>query len=94
MYFNGLFNIDGWNREASYIILDDINIKFFPHWKCFIGCQREFVLTDKYRGKQTLKWGKPCIWIGNDDPRDDLSISERDYFSINCHIVIITNKLY
>jgi len=95
MYYNGLFNLDDWDGETNYIILDDFDIKFFPNWKSFIGCQKQFTVTDKYRGKRTVKWGKPCIWLNNDDPRESLSRSQSIWLEANTVILNIgSNKLY
>jgi len=55
MYFNNLLNLDDWDESADYIILDDFSpdiTKFLPSWKCFFGGQKQFTLTDKYRGKR------------------------------------------
>lgn len=88
MYFCGQFNLDDWNDSAEYIILDDFNIKYFPQWKSFLGAQDRFVLTDKYRKKRTVSWGKPCIWLCNDDgnPCGALSRTELDWIELNCVI--------
>ncbi|UDN67472.1 replication-associated protein [robinz virus RP_428] len=96
MYFCGQFNLDDWNSDAKYIILDDFNIKFFPAWKSFFGCQKSFVLTDKYRKKRTVQWGKPCIWLCNDDgdPRRTLSGAESTWLWSNCLIYESDNPLF
>lgn len=67
MYHCGLFNLDEWDGDADYCVLDDIDAGYFPSWKSFMGAQKEFVLTDKYRRKKTVKWGKPTIWLQNPD---------------------------
>lgn len=94
MYFNNLFNLDDWNPEASYIIFDDISFDFIPAPKSFWGAQKSFVVTDKYRKKKTLSFGKPLIFLCN--PEDDPTLSNKwsQWFEDNCTIVKITNKLY
>lgn len=67
MYFQGMFNLDDWEDGAKYAIFDDIDWKFFPNKKQFIGCQSDFVLTDRYRKKKTVKYGIPTIVCMNDD---------------------------
>jgi len=61
MYFNNLLNFDEWDPDAWYIVFDyfssDIT-KFFPPWKCFFGSQPQFTITDNYRSKKTIHWGK------------------------------------
>jgi len=96
MYFCGQFNLDDWNDEAKYIILDDINIKFFPQWKSFFGSQKRFVLTDKYRRKRTVDWGRPCIWVSNPDmdPRRILSGDELTWLYGNVEVYDVTVPLF
>jgi len=96
MYFCGQFNLDDWDTEATYIVLDDFNIKFFPQWKSFLGCQKRFVLTDKYRKKRTISWGKPCIWLCNrdNDPRGIISGTELEWLSGNVKIVELSQPLF
>ncbi|QDJ95217.1 replication-associated protein [Capybara virus 5_cap1_460] len=98
MYFCGQFNLDDWNADASYIILDDFNFKFFPQWKSFLGCQKRFVLTDKYRKKRTVSWGKPCIVLGNDDDESNpcraLPRTSADWITVNCVFYFLGEKLY
>ena len=96
MYFCGMFNIEDWDPDAAYIIIDDFNIKFCPWWKCVLGAQKTFVLTDKYRKKRTVKWGKPCIWLCNrdDDPRGALSGAELEWFRANVVEVDIYSPLF
>ena len=97
MYFNNLINLDDWDDTADYIILDDFSsdiTKFFPCWKCFFGGQKQFVLTDKYRGKRTVTWGKPMIWLSNEDIFSNLKIEHVNFIKANCEVVILINKLY
>lgn len=97
MYFNNLINLDDWDETADYIILDDFSSdinKFFPCWKCFFGGQKQFVLTDKYRGKKTVHWGKPMIWLSNEDIFGKLNIEHINFIKANCEVVILSNKLY
>jgi len=96
MYLCGQFNLDDWDASAKYIVLDDFNIKFFPAWKNFFGSQKRFVLTDKYRKKRTVEWGKPCIWLCNrdGDPRGALSGAELEWLRANAVIVDIWSPLF
>jgi len=96
MYFCNLFSLDDWRDDAKYIILDDIDIKFFPHWKFFFGCQKEGVLTDKYRKKRRVRNGKPTIWLcnGDSDPRRSLSGAEGLWLIRNTDIIEITVPLF
>ncbi|QGH72418.1 MAG: Rep protein [CRESS virus sp. ctpVY4] len=69
MYFNGMFNLDSWDIDAEYAVFDDWEdwTKFYL-FKQFLGAQQEFDITDKYRRKTRVRWGKPCIVLSNDLP--------------------------
>lgn len=97
MYFNNLINLDDWDETAQYIILDDFAsdiTKYFPCWKCFFGGQKEFVLTDKYRGKKRVHWGKPMIWLSNEDIFTNLKLEHINFIKANCEVVVLNKKLY
>lgn len=97
MYFNSLFNLDDWNPDAEYIIFDDFPWDQLKRWmKQFFGAQYEFVLTDKYRKKKTVKWGKPCIFLGNDDndPKMQATPLEWQWLEMNVFYHTLTSRLY
>lgn len=96
MYFNGMLNLDSWDDDAKYIILDDFNCdigKYLPMWKSFFGAQREFTLTDKYRKKRTVRFGKPLLWLCNCLPQ----LSERNdqlWLEANSKSIQLTYPLF
>lgn len=93
IYWNNLVNLDDWNDNASYCIFDDFSWDFIPCKKGFLGAQETFVLTDKYRKKRTVSWGKPCIVLCNDFP----VISDpnfADWLQANTISIVLSNKLY
>jgi len=96
MYFCGLFNLGDWDDEALFAIFDDIDIRFFPHWRQFLGAQERIVITDKYHRKETKDWGKPCIWLCNRDldPRDALSGAAMEWWRANVITVVLTSPLF
>ncbi|UDN67454.1 replication-associated protein [robinz virus RP_389] len=96
MYMCGQFNLDDWDETAKYIVLDDFNIKFFPQWKSFFGAQECFVLSDKYRKKRTVTWGKTCIWLCNrdGDPRGVISGAELEWLRSNAVIYDLFSPLF
>jgi len=96
MYFCGQFNLDDWDETTRYVVLDDFNIKFFPAWKCFFGAQKRFVLTDKYRKKRTVNWGRPTIFLCNPDgdPRRVLSGFELEWLRANTDMVDLATPLF
>lgn len=93
-YFNGLFNMDVTRGDADYAVLDDINMEFFlSQYKGWLGAQEEFTMTDKYRHKAKLMWGRPCIWCSNEDPRSAKGV-DRDWLDANCIFVHVYDKLF
>lgn len=90
-----LFNLDDWDEDTDTIILDDIDFKYFPNWKSFMGCQKQFNVTDKYRKKRRV-YGKLCIWLCNhaNDPRGALSGTELDWYNTNVETIYLTAPLY
>lgn len=91
-----MLNLDDWNDDARYIILDDFDIKFFPQWKSFFGAQKSFVLTDKYRKKRTVSWGRPLIWVCNSDghPKRTLSGAQLGWLALNSITVELCDPLF
>lgn len=94
-----LFNSDDFDSSKRYTIFDDFDIDFFPSWKPWFGAQRNFVITDKYRGKHTVKdWGKPLIWLCNADynPMNSskLRVGDRQWLQENCIFVTLIHKMF
>jgi len=93
MYWNGQFNIDDWNDKAEYAVIDDFNVDFLPNYKFWFGAQRSGVLTDKYRKKRTVEWGRPLIWLGNDDPRRARTV-DFEWMLLNSIFVQVNEPLF
>lgn len=91
-----LFSADAIVRGARLIILDDINFKFFPHWKAVCGAQRDWYVTDKYRTKTRVEGGWPAIICCNEDndPRGTLSGAESRWLAMNAEIVELNSPLF
>lgn len=96
VYFNGMFNLDLWDSDAQYAVFDDLDWKYFVNWKCWLGAQKDFSCTDKYRRKMNLSWGHPAIWLNNNDPLErnedgtykyGHSNADADWIRNNCTIV-------
>ena len=95
-YFPGLFMLEGFNaEEVEYAIFDDLikGLGTIPDYKLWFGGQQEMVIGDKYLHKQRIRWGKPCIYIANDDPRLDMTKSEIAWLNKNCFFVNIDKPL-
>lgn len=86
------FNAKKIDESAKYIVLDDIDLDYFPSYKSFFGGQKEFEVTDKYVSKMTVRWGKPCIWLSNEDPR--FKKIDRPWLEANCIFAEVDNPLY
>lgn len=82
--------------EADYAVFDDIQggMKFFPSYKNWIGAQYQFQVKVMYKDPITIQWGKPCILISNDDPRDQVTASEVDWLEGNCSFIEIQTPLF
>lgn len=94
---------DDFDETADYCIIDDFSFDFFhgmrkPLW----GAQEVFTHTDKYR-KGSFRWGKPMIWICNDDAnpftawRDGKKVmppQEEEWYRGNCVEIRVTEPLF
>lgn len=96
IYWNGAIDISTFDTNATYAVFDDFNWDFLPYKKQFVGAQREFVVTDKYRKKQTIEWGKPLIilWNEDNDPWDRFSRRELDWYKENTIRVVLKEPLF
>lgn len=67
--------------DAGYAIFDDMRggISMFPSFKEWLGGQAVVSVKKLYRDPVQMVWGKPCIWLSNSDPREQLrgDITER-----------------
>ena len=93
-YFGGLFSLSEPLEGVKYAVFDDINggIQFFPQYKWWLGHQRQFYATDKYKGKKLIHWGKPAIWVSNDDPREQHG-ADRDWLEANVLFIYVDRPL-
>lgn len=68
-FFNGKFNVDALDTNVQYAVFDDMEgrMKDFPYKK-WLGAQHEFTITGKYKKEKRIIWGKPCIWLCNENP--------------------------
>jgi len=72
IYLNGYYSVKSLingEKTAKYVIFDDLAWDKIPLPRVFFGGQQEFIMTDKYFGKQHFKnWSKPCIFLFNEFP--------------------------
>lgn len=50
----------------------------FPSFKEWFGAQSVVTVKSLYRDPVQMSWGKPCIWLANADPRDQLKADITD----------------
>lgn len=65
--------------KVDFIIFDDFRgLEHLPSFKCWYGHQYTFTITDKYKPKETITWGRPAICLENDDPCDNHKLTPGD----------------
>jgi len=66
--------------DAEYAVFDDMRggISMFPSFKEWLGAQSVVTVKKLYRDPVQIKWGRPCIWLSNSDPRDQLQADITD----------------
>nr|UBJ26129.1 replication-associated protein [Red panda feces-associated gemycircularvirus] len=67
--------------DADYAVFDDMRggISMFPSFKEWLGAQSVVTVKKLYRDPVQVKWGRPCIWLANSDPRDQLQADITDH---------------
>lgn len=76
--------------DAKYAVFDDMQggFKFFPSYKGWLGAQAQFTVTDKYRHKCTITWGRPTIWLCNTEQWEaDSGNFDWDWMHKNAYVV-------
>lgn len=92
-YFGGLFSLDEDLDGVEYAVFDDFGgIKFLPSYKFWLGHQKQFYVTDKYKGKKLVHWARPSIWLSNSDPRDEPGV-DTDWLNANCDFVYLDSPI-
>lgn len=84
------------NDDVKYAVFDDIRggIKFFPAFKEWLGAQQYVTVKELYREPRLVKWGKPSIWISNDDPRLVMDPGDVSWMEANCVFVEVTEAIF
>jgi len=82
--------------NVDYAIFDDIRggIKFFPAFKEWLGGQPFVTVKELYRDPKLVPWGKPTIWISNDDPRLVMEASDVSWMEKNVCFIEINYPIF
>ncbi|QCW23670.1 MAG: replication-associated protein [Genomoviridae sp.] len=99
IYFGGLYSPGDaakYMKSVEYAVFDDISggMKFFHHLKAWFGCQMDISIKRLYREPKLHRWGKPSVWVSNDDPRVGMDPGDCDWFEANAVFVEIKDKLF
>nr|QJB18650.1 MAG: replication-associated protein [Genomoviridae sp.] len=95
-YFGGLFSMDESLEGVEYAVFDDFGgLKYLPTFKFWLGHQKQFYVTDKYKGKKLVEWGKPSIWLSNSNPLDEFGVKPEDveWLQANCDVIQLEESL-
>lgn len=93
-YFGGLFCLDEPIEDVEYAVFDDMQggLEYFHAYKFWLGAQKQFYATDKYKGKQLINWGRPSIYIANNNPLEDKG-ADIEWLQGNCEIVYLDTPI-
>lgn len=104
-YFQGQWALDEWDQSVDVIVFDDVKFQYIRNRKQFWGCQKDYIIDDKYRTKRKIGGGIPLIYICN--PEDDFDNARREedgrpvltqaaagWYEGNTLRVIIQNKMF
>lgn len=82
--------------DVDYAVFDDIRggIKFFPAFKEWLGGQATVCVKQLYRDPKLVSWGKPSIWISNDDPRHVMEASDIHWMEANCVFIEVREPIF
>lgn len=82
--------------NVDYAIFDDIRggIKFFPAFKEWLGAQQYVTVKQLYREPKLVQWGKPSIWVSNEDPRLSMDPGDVTWLEANCVFVEVTRPIF
>jgi len=91
MFWRGQVNLGSWEKEASYIVFDDIPWKFIPQKKSLLTQMGDITVTDKYVKKLNVCNDKPAIVLLNEF---DGFEEEQVYWEANTTVVRLERELF
>lgn len=82
--------------HVDYAVFDDIRggIKFFPAFKEWLGGQATVSVKRLYRDPKLVAWGKPSIWISNDDPRQSMDQCDVAWLEANARFIEVYTPIF
>lgn len=91
------WDLTAFDQPYQYVVFDDVPWEPFERYaKAFMGAQRDFSVSDKYRKKKRLSGGVPCIYLLN--PEDFTPSCQAFVHSAwgreNVDVIEIFNKLF
>lgn len=86
--------MDDFADDCQYAVFDDIQggFEYWHSYKGWLGAQKQFVITDKYKKKRTIYWGKPSIVCMNEDPYLQRGV-DYEWLQGNCYIIHVTDPI-
>lgn len=79
-------------EKIEYGIFDDMSWKETAFkdggFKTWLGGHESFTSTDKYRGKSSVSWGKPAIYLANENPLATLKGANNQKWFIDNTVII------
>lgn len=104
-YFQRDWALDEWDNSVDVIVFDDVIFEFIKGRKQFWGCQRDFIIDDKFRTKRRIEGGIPMIFLCNNE--EDFEVARKkkdggfvlqgtefDWYRQNTIRVDVINKMY
>lgn len=92
-YMNGAWNVDCYDDNGLYGVLDDIPWESMQrYYKGIMGLQLDVTVTDKYKKKSVIKHGRPVIILSNELPV--FNVQEAIWLESNVVFHNIKAKLY
>lgn len=89
-YMNHMWDKKVFDCNVQYGVLDNMTFRKFPHFKELMGGQICFDSS-----VTRLLWGKPCIWLCNEDPSTWKASKDMiEWMFENCEIEEVDNNLY
>jgi hypothetical protein len=89
-----LWNHDNFDPTSDYIVFDDIELKNMGcSYKTWFGAQYQFSVTDKYKKKEAVTWGKPMIYLCNFWSPVHAGV-DPDWINQNTVVVTLDRKMF